>query len=61
MSAITPIVMPKWGLEMREGTISAWLVENGTRITVGQPHENARALEALAAALAATRSAAAAG
>ena len=23
--AITPIVMPKWGLEMREGTIAAWL------------------------------------
>ena len=34
---ITPIVMPKWGLEMREGTIGAWLVEEGTRIAVGQP------------------------
>ncbi|MEY2687966.1 MAG: Dihydrolipoyllysine-residue acetyltransferase component of acetoin cleaving system [Pseudomonadota bacterium] len=34
---ITPIVMPKWGLEMREGTIAAWLVEEGTRIAVGQP------------------------
>lgn len=35
--AITPIVMPKWGLEMREGTVSAWLVEEGARIGVGQP------------------------
>lgn len=34
---ITPVVMPKWGLEMREGTVSAWLVEVGTRIAVGQP------------------------
>lgn len=34
---ITPIVMPKWGLEMREGTVSAWRVDEGTRITVGQP------------------------
>lgn len=37
MSAITPIVMPKWGLEMREGTITAWLVEEGARIEVGTP------------------------
>lgn len=34
---ITPVVMPKWGLEMREGTIAAWLVEEGTRLTVGLP------------------------
>lgn len=34
---ITPVVMPKWGLEMREGTIAAWLVEEGTRIAVGTP------------------------
>lgn len=34
---ITPIVMPKWGLEMREGTIAGWLVDEGTRIVVGQP------------------------
>jgi pyruvate dehydrogenase E2 component (dihydrolipoamide acetyltransferase) len=37
MASITPVVMPKWGLEMREGTISAWLVEEGTRIEVGRP------------------------
>jgi pyruvate dehydrogenase E2 component (dihydrolipoamide acetyltransferase) len=36
-STITPVVMPKWGLEMREGTVSAWLVDEGTRIEVGQP------------------------
>jgi pyruvate dehydrogenase E2 component (dihydrolipoamide acetyltransferase) len=35
--AITPIVMPKWGLEMREGTIADWLVEEGTRVEVGMP------------------------
>lgn len=34
---ITPIVMPKWGLEMREGTVTSWLVEEGARIEVGQP------------------------
>ena len=34
---ITPIVMPKWGLEMREGTVADWLVDEGARISVGQP------------------------
>jgi pyruvate dehydrogenase E2 component (dihydrolipoamide acetyltransferase) len=37
MSTITPIVMPKWGLEMREGTVAAWLVDEGAEITVGRP------------------------
>jgi pyruvate dehydrogenase E2 component (dihydrolipoamide acetyltransferase) len=36
-SRITALVMPKWGLEMREGTIAGWLVEEGTRIEVGTP------------------------
>jgi pyruvate dehydrogenase E2 component (dihydrolipoamide acetyltransferase) len=33
---ITPIVMPKWGLEMREGTVQDWLVKEGDCIAVGQ-------------------------
>ncbi|SAL32516.1 branched-chain alpha-keto acid dehydrogenase subunit E2 [Caballeronia cordobensis] len=37
MAAITPIVMPKWGLSMKEGTVNEWLVEEGTEITVGMP------------------------
>ena len=36
-AVITPVVMPKWGLEMREGTIAGWLVDEGARIAVGQP------------------------
>lgn len=36
-NAITPIVMPKWGLSMREGTVVSWLVDEGTAITVGMP------------------------
>lgn len=35
-AGITPIVMPKWGLEMREGTVQDWLVKEGERIEVGQ-------------------------
>ena len=37
MAGITPIVMPKWGLSMKEGTVTAWLVEEGTEISVGMP------------------------
>jgi len=37
MAGITPIIMPKWGLSMAEGTVGAWLVEVGTEITVGMP------------------------
>lgn len=37
MAEITPIVMPKWGLSMQEGTVTTWLVDEGTRISVGMP------------------------
>ena len=37
MSKITPIVMPKWGLSMQEGTVTTWLVDEGTQIEVGMP------------------------
>jgi pyruvate dehydrogenase E2 component (dihydrolipoamide acetyltransferase) len=37
MTTITPIVMPKWGLSMAEGTVVSWLVEEGAQITVGLP------------------------
>jgi len=36
-AGITPIVMPKWGLSMKEGTVNDWLVEEGDPITVGMP------------------------
>ncbi|MEL6233398.1 MAG: acetoin dehydrogenase dihydrolipoyllysine-residue acetyltransferase subunit [Pseudomonadota bacterium] len=32
---ITPILMPKWGLSMKEGTLAAWLVEEGAQIAPG--------------------------
>jgi pyruvate dehydrogenase E2 component (dihydrolipoamide acetyltransferase) len=36
-AAITPIVMPKWGLSMKEGTVMSWLVDVGDEISVGMP------------------------
>ena len=35
--SIIPIVMPKWGLSMREGTVNEWLVETGSEIVPGMP------------------------
>jgi pyruvate dehydrogenase E2 component (dihydrolipoamide acetyltransferase) len=34
---IIPIVMPKWGLSMKEGVLTSWLVEPGKTISAGQP------------------------
>lgn len=36
-AGITPIVMPKWGLSMKQGTVMSWLVEEGAEISVGTP------------------------
>lgn len=35
MSSIKPVIIPKWGLTMEEGTINEWLVEVGTPVSVG--------------------------
>jgi pyruvate dehydrogenase E2 component (dihydrolipoamide acetyltransferase) len=34
-SAIHPITMPKWGIEMTEGTITAWSVAEGQQVAQG--------------------------
>jgi pyruvate dehydrogenase E2 component (dihydrolipoamide acetyltransferase) len=36
MGRITPIVMPKWGLAMKEGKLAGWLVQEGQTIAPGQ-------------------------
>lgn len=37
MAGITPVIMPKWGLSMSEGTVTSWLVDVGAEISVGTP------------------------
>jgi len=36
MGDIGPIMMPKWGLAMEEGTVTDWLVEPGAEVAAGQ-------------------------
>jgi pyruvate dehydrogenase E2 component (dihydrolipoamide acetyltransferase) len=33
---IIPVVMPKWGLSMKEGKLTSWLVEDGKSIGAGE-------------------------
>ena len=35
MTQITPILMPKWGLSMREGKLAVWHVSEGDQIAPG--------------------------
>ncbi len=54
---IVPIVMPKWGLSMKEGTVTRWIAEEGDEIAVGseiveiETEKIASALEATDAGL----------
>ncbi len=33
----TPVVLPKIGFSMTEGTLAEWLVADGAKVTEGQP------------------------
>ena len=34
---IEPLIMPKWGIEMDEGKLTEWLIDEGTTFTKGDP------------------------
>ncbi|WP_162146169.1 acetoin dehydrogenase dihydrolipoyllysine-residue acetyltransferase subunit [Inquilinus limosus] len=36
MTGMLPIVMPKWGLAMEEGTLTSWLIAEGDTVEKGQ-------------------------
>ena len=36
MADIRPFCMPKWGIEMTEGTLAEWMVKEGDAFTRGQ-------------------------
>jgi pyruvate/2-oxoglutarate dehydrogenase complex dihydrolipoamide acyltransferase (E2) component len=33
----TPVVLPKWGMGIEEGTVIRWLKEEGQRVEKGEP------------------------
>ncbi|HVW68640.1 MAG TPA: biotin/lipoyl-containing protein, partial [Steroidobacteraceae bacterium] len=35
--AIHPVTMPKWGIEMVQGTLNQWSVAQGARVDKGDP------------------------
>jgi pyruvate/2-oxoglutarate dehydrogenase complex dihydrolipoamide acyltransferase (E2) component len=48
----TPIVLPKWGMGLEEGTVTQWLKVEGDLVTQGEPIveiETAKATQAVEA------------
>lgn len=48
----TPIVLPKWGMGIEEGTVLQWLKAEGDKVTQGEPIveiETAKATQAVEA------------
>ena len=35
MSQLRPFCMPKWGIEMTEGTIAEWMIKDGDSVSKG--------------------------
>lgn len=48
----TPVVLPKWGMGLEEGTVTQWLKAEGDAVTAGEPLveiETAKATQAVEA------------
>jgi pyruvate/2-oxoglutarate dehydrogenase complex dihydrolipoamide acyltransferase (E2) component len=48
----TPVVLPKWGMGIEEGTVTQWLKAEGDTVTQGEPIveiETAKATQAVEA------------